>query len=300
MARRALLGLAILVGSETRVLVQGITGRQGSFHTEAMLRYGTRILAGVTPGKGGTHVHGVPVYDSVAEAVKTHPEINASIIFVPAAAAVDACYEAVDAGIGLIVVITDGIPTHSTMRLVRYASLRDVRLIGPNTPGVITPGECKLGIMPGEVFARGEVGIVSRSGTLTYEIAQNLTERGIGQSTCVGVGGDAVVGTGIIEILEMMRRDPQTGCVVLIGEIGGDAEERVAEYVRRENYPKPIVAYIAGRTAPPGKRMGHAGAIISLGMGDALTKMTRLREAGARVAETPAGVAEAVAQVMGR
>jgi len=294
------LGLAILVGSETRVLVQGITGRQGSFHTEAMLRYGTRILAGVTPGKGGTHVHGVPVYDSVAEAVKTHPEINASIIFVPAAAAVDACYEAVDAGIGLIVVITDGIPTHSTMRLVRYASLRGVRLIGPNTPGVITPGECKLGIMPGEVFARGEVGIVSRSGTLTYEIAQNLTERGIGQSTCVGVGGDAVVGTGIIEILEMMRRDPQTGCVVLIGEIGGDAEERVAEYVRRENYPKPIVAYIAGRTAPPGKRMGHAGAIISLGMGDALTKMTRLREAGARVAETPAGVAEAVAQVMGR
>jgi len=294
------LGLAILVGSETRVLVQGITGRQGSFHTEAMLRYGTRILAGVTPGKGGTHVHGVPVYDSVAEAVKTHPEINASIIFVPAAAAVDACYEAVDAGIGLIVVITDGIPTHSTMRLVRYASLRGVRLIGPNTPGVITPSECKLGIMPGEVFARGEVGIVSRSGTLTYEIAQNLTERGIGQSTCVGVGGDAVVGTGIIEILEMMRRDPQTGCVVLIGEIGGDAEERVAEYVRRENYPKPIVAYIAGRTAPPGKRMGHAGAIISLGMGDALTKMTRLREAGARVAETPAGVAEAVAQVMGR
>ncbi len=294
------MGLAILVGSETRVLVQGITGRQGSFHTEAMLRYGTRILAGVTPGKGGTHVHGVPVYDSVAEAVKTHPEINASIIFVPAAAAVDACYEAVDAGIGLIVVITDGIPTHSTMRLVRYASLRGVRLIGPNTPGVITPGECKLGIMPGEVFARGEVGIVSRSGTLTYEIAQNLTERGIGQSTCVGVGGDAVVGTGIIEILEMMRRDPQTGCVVLIGEIGGDAEERVAEYVRRENYPKPIVAYIAGRTAPPGKRMGHAGAIISLGMGDALTKMTRLREAGARVAETPAGVAEAVAQVMGR
>ncbi len=294
------MGLAILVGSQTRVLVQGITGRQGSFHTEAMLRYGTRILAGVTPGKGGTRVHGVPVYDSVAEAVKAHPEINASIIFVPAAAAVDACYEAVDAGIGLIVVITDGIPTHSTMRLVRYASLRGVRLIGPNTPGVITPGECKLGIMPGEVFARGEVGIVSRSGTLTYEIAQNLTERGIGQSTCVGVGGDAVVGTGIIEVLEMMRRDPQTGCVVLIGEIGGDAEERVAEYVRLENYPKPIVAYIAGRTAPPGKRMGHAGAIISLGMGDALTKMTRLREAGALVAETPSGVAEAVATVMGR
>lgn len=290
--------MAILVGSGTRVLVQGITGRQGSFHTEAMLRYGTRILAGVTPGKGGAQVHGVPVYDSVEEAVQAHPEINASIIFVPAAGAVDACYEAIEAGIRLIVLITEGIPTHDTMRLVRYASLRGVRIIGPNTPGVITPGECKLGIMPGDVFSRGSVGIVSRSGTLTYEIAQNLTEKGLGQSTCVGIGGDAVVGTGFIEILEMMRADPETRLVVLIGEIGGDAEERVAEYIRRENYDKPVVAYIAGRTAPPGKRMGHAGAIISLGMGDAQTKINRLSEAGVLVAETPAGVAEAAARLL--
>ncbi len=292
------MGLAILVGAGTRVLVQGITGRQGSFHTEAMLKYGTRILAGVTPGKGGAQVHGVPVYDSVEEAVQAHPEINASIIFVPATGAVDACYEAIEAGIRLIVLITEGIPTHDTMRLVRYASLRGVRIIGPNTPGVITPGECKLGIMPGDVFSRGSVGIVSRSGTLTYEIAQNLTEKGLGQSTCVGIGGDAVVGTGFIEILEMMRADPETRLVVLIGEIGGDAEERVAEYIRRENYDKPVVAYIAGRTAPPGRRMGHAGAIISLGMGDAQTKINRLNEAGVLVAETPAGVAEAAAKLL--
>jgi succinyl-CoA synthetase (ADP-forming) alpha subunit (EC 6.2.1.5) len=196
------------------------------------------------------------------------------------------------------VLITEGIPTHDTMRLVRYASLRGVRIIGPNTPGVITPGECKLGIMPGDVFSRGSVGIVSRSGTLTYEIAQNLTEKGLGQSTCVGIGGDAVVGTGFIEILEMMRADPETRLVVLIGEIGGDAEERVAEYIRRENYDKPVVAYIAGRTAPPGRRMGHAGAIISLGMGDAQTKINRLNEAGVLVAETPAGVAEAAAKLL--
>ncbi|MEM0382459.1 MAG: succinate--CoA ligase subunit alpha [Nitrososphaerota archaeon] len=290
--------MAILVDRNTRVLVQGITGRQGSFHTEQMLRYGTRVVAGVTPGKGGSEVHGVPVYDSVEEAVRRHPEINASIIFVPAAGAVDACYEAIEAGIGLLVPITEGIPTHWTMQLVRYASLRGVRIIGPNTPGVISPGECKLGIMPGSVFTRGPVGIISRSGTLTYEIAQNLTEKGIGQSTCVGIGGDAIVGTGFIEILELMARDPETRCVVLIGEIGGDAEERVAEYVVRENYPKPLVAYVAGRTAPPGKRMGHAGAIISLGVGDALTKMRRLREAGVRVAETPGEVAALVEEAL--
>lgn len=194
--------------------------------------------------------------------------------------------------------ITDGIPTHQTMQLVRYASLRGVRIIGPNTPGVITPGECKIGIMPGSVFKPGPVGVVSRSGTLTYEIAENLTAAGIGQSTCLGIGGDAVVGTGFIEILEMMREDRQTRCVVLIGEIGGDAEERVAEYIVREDYPKPLVAYVAGRTAPPGKRMGHAGAIISLGMGDALTKMRRLREAGVMVAEAPAEVARLVDEVL--
>ncbi|MCS7145088.1 MAG: succinate--CoA ligase subunit alpha [Nitrososphaerota archaeon] len=290
--------MAILVGRDTRVLVQGITGRQGSFHTLEMLRYGTRIVAGVTPGRGGSEVHGVPVYNYVEEAVRRNPGIDASIVFVPAAAAVDACYEAIDAGIRLIVVITDGIPTHQTMQLVRYASLRGVRIIGPNTPGVITPGECKIGIMPGSVFKPGPVGVVSRSGTLTYEIAENLTAAGIGQSTCLGIGGDAVVGTGFIEILEMMREDRQTRCVVLIGEIGGDAEERVAEYIVREDYPKPLVAYVAGRTAPPGKRMGHAGAIISLGMGDALTKMRRLREAGVMVAEAPAEVARLVDEVL--
>jgi len=290
--------LAILVDRNTRVLVQGITGRQGSFHSEAMLRYGTKIVAGVTPGKGGTTVHGVAVYDTVAEAVAEHPEINTSIVFVPAAQSVDACYEAIDAGIKLIVVITDGIPTHWTMQLVRYASLRGVRIIGPNTPGIITPGECKVGIMPGAVFSPGPVGVVSRSGTLTYEIAQALTERGIGQSTCLGIGGDAVVGTSFIQVFEMMRRDPMTRCVVLIGEIGGDAEERVAEYIVREKFEKPVVAYIAGRTAPPGKRMGHAGAIISLGVGDALTKMARLREAGVRVAETPGDVAKRVEEVL--
>lgn len=290
--------MAILVDHNTRVLVQGITGRQGSFHTAEMLKYGTRVVAGVTPGRGGSEVHGVPVYDSVEEAVRAHPEIDASIVFVPAAGAVDACYEAIESGIRLIVLITEGIPTHWTMQLVRYASLRGVRIIGPNTPGVITPGECKLGIMPGSVFTRGPVGIVSRSGTLTYEIAHSLSERGIGQSTCVGIGGDAVVGTGFIEILDLMGRDPQTRCVVLVGEIGGDAEERVAEYIVRENYPKPLVAYVAGRTAPPGKRMGHAGAIISLGMGDALTKMRRLREAGARVAETPGEVASLVEEAL--
>ncbi|MEM0482166.1 MAG: succinate--CoA ligase subunit alpha [Nitrososphaerota archaeon] len=290
--------MAILVDRNTRVLVQGITGRQGSFHTAEMLKYGTRVVAGVTPGRGGSEVHGVPVYDSVEEAVKVHTEIDASVVFVPAAGAVDACYEAIEAGIRLIVLITEGIPTHWTMQLVRYATLRGVRIIGPNTPGVITPGECKLGIMPGSVFTRGPVGIVSRSGTLTYEIAQNLSEKGIGQSTCVGIGGDAVVGTDFIEILDLMGRDPQTRCVVLVGEIGGDAEERVAEYIVRENYPKPLVAYVAGRTAPPGKRMGHAGAIISLGMGDALTKMRRLREAGAWVAETPGEIAGLVEGVM--
>jgi len=282
------------------VLVQGITGRQGSFHTLEMLRYGTRVVAGVTPGKGGSQVHGVPVYDSVEEAVSRHPEINASIVFVPAQAAVDACYEAIEAGIGLLVVITEGIPTHQTMELVRYASLRGVTIVGPNTPGVITPGECKLGIMPGSVFTRGPVGVVSRSGTLTYEVSQSLTERGLGQSTCVGIGGDAIVGTGFIDLLESMREDPETRCVVLIGEIGGDAEERVADYIVREGYPKPVVAYVAGKTAPPGKRMGHAGAVISLGMGDAFTKVERLRWAGVRVAETPGDVAPLVDEVLRR
>jgi succinyl-CoA synthetase alpha subunit len=279
--------LAVLVDGSTRVLVQGITGREGSFHTEAMIRYGTKVVAGVTPGKGGSSVHGVPVYDSVEEAMRAHPEINASIVFVPARFAPDAVYEAIDAGIGMIVVITEGIPIHEGIRLIRYARMRGVRVIGPNTPGVITPGECKLGIMPGHVFSRGRVGIVSRSGTLTYEVAMQLTSAGLGQSTCIGIGGDPVVGTDFIEVLELFRGDPGTDAVVLIGEIGGDAEERVARYVVETGYSKPIVAYVAGRTAPPGKRMGHAGAIISMGVGDAESKIRALSSAGIRVASTP-------------
>jgi succinyl-CoA synthetase alpha subunit len=279
--------LAVLVDRSTKVLVQGITGREGSFHTEAMIRYGTKVVAGVTPGKGGSSVHGVPVYDSVEEAMRAHPEINASIVFVPARFAPDAVYEAIDAGIGMIVVITEGIPIHEGIRLIRYARMRGVRVIGPNTPGVITPGECKLGIMPGHVFSRGRVGIVSRSGTLTYEVAMQLTSAGLGQSTCIGIGGDPVVGTDFIEVLELFRGDPGTDAVVLIGEIGGDAEERVARYVVETGYPKPIVAYVAGRTAPPGKRMGHAGAIISMGVGDAESKIRALTSAGIRVASTP-------------
>jgi succinyl-CoA synthetase alpha subunit len=279
--------LAVLVDGSTRVLVQGITGREGSFHTEAMIRYGTKVVAGVTPGKGGSSVHGLSVYDSVEEAMRAHPEINASIVFVPARFAPDAVYEAVDAGIGMIVVITEGIPIHEGIRLIRYARMRGVRVIGPNTPGVITPGECKLGIMPGHVFSRGRVGIVSRSGTLTYEVAMQLTSAGLGQSTCIGIGGDPVVGTDFIETLELFRQDPGTDAVVLIGEIGGDAEERVARYVVETGYPKPIVAYVAGRTAPPGKRMGHAGAIISMGVGDAESKIRALSSAGIRVASTP-------------
>jgi succinyl-CoA synthetase alpha subunit len=279
--------LAVLVDGSTRVLVQGITGREGSFHTEAMIRYGTKVVAGVTPGKGGSSVHGVPVYDSVEEAMRAHPEINASIVFVPARFAPDAVYEAIDAGIGMIVVITEGIPIHEGIRLIRYARMRGVRVIGPNTPGVITPGECKLGIMPGHVFSRGRVGIVSRSGTLTYEVAMQLTSAGLGQSTCIGIGGDPVVGTDFIEVLELFRGDPGTDAVVLIGEIGGDAEERVARYVVETGFPKPIVAYVAGRTAPPGKRMGHAGAIISMGVGDAESKIRALSSAGIRVASTP-------------
>ena len=279
--------MAVLVDGSARVLVQGITGREGSFHTEAMIRYGTKVVAGVTPGKGGSSVHGVPVYDSVEEAMRAHPEINASIVFVPARFAPDAVYEAIDAGIGMIVVITEGIPIHEGIRLIRYARMRGVRVIGPNTPGVITPGECKLGIMPGHVFSRGRVGIVSRSGTLTYEVAMQLTSAGLGQSTCIGIGGDPVVGTDFIEVLELFRGDPGTDAVVLIGEIGGDAEERVARYVVETGYPKPIVAYVAGKTAPPGKRMGHAGAIISMGVGDAESKIRALSSAGIRVASTP-------------
>jgi succinyl-CoA synthetase alpha subunit len=291
--------MAILVDANTHVLVQGITGRQGAFHTRAMLRYGTRVKAGVTPGKGGQSVEGVPVYDSVEEALANHPSINTSLIMVPAAYAADAVYEALDNGIKLVVIITEHVPVHDTLKFVRYASLQGARVIGPNCPGVITPGAAKVGIMPGHIFKQGGVGIVSRSGTLTYEIAYAVTLKGLGQSTCVGIGGDPVVGMDFIEVLEMFRKDPGTEAVVLIGEIGGDMEERAAAYIRETNYPKPVVAYIAGRTAPPEKRMGHAGAIISMGAGDAESKVKALTAAGVYVASTPSEVAEKLSKLQG-
>ncbi|MEM1769503.1 MAG: succinate--CoA ligase subunit alpha [Nitrososphaerota archaeon] len=290
--------MTILVNSNTRVLVQGITGREGAFHTKAMKEYGTKIVAGVTPGKGGSTVEGVPVYDSVGEAVRKHPEINASIIFVPARFAADAVYEAIDAGIELIVVITEGIPVHETMKFVKYAKMNGVTIIGPNCPGVISPAECKLGIMPGHVFSKGRVGIISRSGTLTYEIAYAMTRAGIGQSTSIGIGGDPIPGTSFIEALELFRDDVDTDAVVLIGEIGGDMEERATKYVVETGYEKPVVAYVAGRTAPPGKRMGHAGAIISMGVGDAQSKINAFREANIEVAELPSQIPEILRKVL--
>ncbi|BAN90163.1 succinate--CoA ligase subunit alpha [Aeropyrum camini] len=292
--------MAVLVDSGTRVLVQGITGREGSFHAKAMLDYGTKVVAGVTPGKGGSEVHGVPVYDSVKEAVAEHPEINTSIIFVPAPFAPDAVYEAVDAGIKLVVVITEGIPVHDTMRFVNYARQKGATVIGPNCPGVITPGQAKVGIMPGHIFREGGVAVVSRSGTLTYEISYMLTRQGIGQSTVVGIGGDPIVGLSFTEALRLFQQDPQTEALVLIGEIGGDMEERAAEMIKKGEFTKPVVAYIAGRTAPPEKRMGHAGAIIMMGAGTYEGKVKALREAGVEVAETPFEVPDLVRRALRR
>ena len=287
--------MAILVGSGTRAIVQGITGRQGSFHTKLMLDYGTNIVAGVTPGKGGQSVWGVPVYDTVREALAEH-DANASIIFVPARFARDAVIEAVEAGLELVVVITEHIPVRDTMEFLALARREGATIIGPNTPGIITPGECKLGVMPGHVFERGRVGMVSRSGTLTYEIAAQLTRAGLGQSTCLGIGGDPVVGLTFTEVLDMFERDDETEAVVLIGEIGGNLEELAAQYIAKTGYPKPVVAFIAGRTAPPGKRMGHAGAIIMGRAGTAQSKIEALERAGVRVARTPMEVAKLVAE----
>lgn len=282
--------MAILVNKETKAIVQGVTGRQGVFHTKLMLEYGTKIVAGTSPGKGGEMIEGIPVYDSVHEALKEH-DANASIIFVPAPFAKDAALEAMDAKLDPVVIITEGIPVHDELVMTRVANEKGVRIIGPNTPGVMTPGECKLGIMPGHVFTRGNVGIVSRSGTLTYEIAANLTSAGIGQSTCLGIGGDPVTGLDFVEVLEMFKDDAETECVAIIGEIGGNAEERVARYISETRFEKHVVAFIAGRTAPSGKRMGHAGAIISGSSGTADAKIEALREAGVDVASKPSDVA---------
>ena len=286
--------MGIIVDENTRVLVQGITGTQGSLHTRLMLEYGTNIVAGVTPGKGGAEFQGVPVYDTVKEAREKHSP-NASIIFVPAPFAADAAFEAVDGGIQTVVIITEHVPIKDSVALIAHARQAKATVIGPNTPGIITPGLCKLGIMPEHVFAPGSVGVASRSGTLTYEVAASLTKNHLGQSTCVGVGGDPVTGLNFIDVLELFRQDPQTKAVVLIGEIGGNIEELTAEYLSR-GYPKPVVAYVAGRSAPPEKRMGHAGAIIMGKSGTAENKIRAFENAGVKVAEKPSNVAALLAK----
>ncbi|MFQ5592648.1 MAG: succinate--CoA ligase subunit alpha [Anaerolineae bacterium] len=285
--------MSILVNKNTRLMVQGITGREGEFHTRQMIEYGTNVVAGVTPGRGGQEVAGVPVFDTVAQAVE-ETGANGSVIFVPARFAPDAILEAAGHGVPLVVCITEGIPALDMIDVVAYLDEKGTKLVGPNCPGLITPGECKAGIIPGNIVMPGPVGMVSRSGTLTYEVIWALTERGIGQSTCVGIGGDPVNGLRFIEVLDLFERDPQTEQIVLIGEIGGTAEEQAAEYIAA-NITKPVVAFVAGRTAPPGKRMGHAGAIISGGEGRAEDKIAAFEAAGVPVAEHPEQIAEIIA-----
>jgi len=288
--------MAVLCGKDTRLLVQGITGREGTFHTQQAVAYGTSVVAGVTPGKGGREVDGIPVFDSV-DGARRETGANASVIFVPPPFAADAIMEASAAGIELVVCITECIPTADMVRVWTSLQGRSTRLVGPNCPGVISPGACKIGIMPGAIHTPGPVGVVSRSGTLTYEAVGQLTGLGIGQSTCVGIGGDPIVGTDFIAMLELFEGDGQTEAIVMIGEIGGTAEEESAAFIR-ENVSKPVVAFIAGQTAPPGRRMGHAGAIISGGKGTAAEKMKTLREAGIEVVETPADIGVAAQRAL--
>jgi succinyl-CoA synthetase alpha subunit len=287
--------MSILVNKETRLVVQGITGREGAFHTEQMIAYGTKVVAGVTPGKGGGWAVGnVPIFDTVHEAVAA-TGANVSIIYVPAKFAPDAILEAADAGVALIVCITEGVPALDMLKVRAYLDHTPSRLIGPNCPGLITPGEAKVGIMPGHIHTRGDVGVVSRSGTLTYEVVYALTLRGIGQSSAVGIGGDPINGTSFVDCLTMFESDPETRQVVMIGEIGGSDEEKAAEFIAAK-MSKPVTAFIAGQTAPPGKRMGHAGAIISGGKGTAADKIAALEAAGVRVAKHPGEIAEMVAE----
>src|SRR5207247_307198 len=278
------------------LLVQGITGREGSFHAQQAIEYGTKVVAGVTPGKGGTTAAGVPVFNTVREA-REETGANVSVIFVPPPFAADAIMEAADAGLPLVICITEGIPTFDMVRVKQFLAGKATRLIGPNCPGVISPGKCKVGIMPGRIHLPGHVGVISRSGTLTYEAVGQLTALGIGQSTCVGIGGDPIIGTDFIDVLRLMNADSETHGIVLIGEIGGIAEEEAAEFVRA-NVKKPVVGFIAGRTAPPGRRMGHAGAIISGGKGTAADKIRALEAAGIKVAESPALIGETMQQSM--
>lgn len=288
--------MSILVDQNTKVIVQGITGTHGSFHTKQMLEYGTKIVAGVTPGKGGEKIEGVPVFNRMEEAVRK-TGADASVIYVPARFAPEAIREAVASGIRLVVCITEGIPALEMARLKEELKKKPVRLIGPNCPGIITPSECKIGIMPGYIHKRGPVGVLSRSGTLTYEAVWQLTTRGIGQSTCIGIGGDAIVGMSFVEGLELFEKDPETRAILLIGEIGGTAEEEAAQVIE-DKISKPVIAFVAGQTAPPGKRMGHAGAIIGGSSERAQDKIDELRSAGVHVAESPARIGEAVEQVL--
>lgn len=288
--------MGILINKDIRVVCQGITGKAGSFHAERMLEYGTRLVAGVTPGKGGAMHHGIPVFDNVLDAV-TKTGANASVIYVPAPFAADAIIEAADAGIELVVCITEGIPTMDMVKVKKYLSHKQTRLIGPNCPGIITPGACKIGIMPGYIHKPGQVGVVSRSGTLTYEAVWQLTQRDIGQSTCLGIGGDPIIGTDFVEVLRLFQEDPETQAIVMIGEIGGSAEEEAAGIIQKE-ITKPVIGFIAGRTAPQGKRMGHAGAIITGGKGTAASKIDVLKNAGVTIADSPADIGDTVARLL--
>jgi succinyl-CoA synthetase alpha subunit len=288
--------MSILVDEKTRVVVQGITGNEGLFHTRQMVEYGTKVVAGVTPGKGGQRIEGIPVFNTVMGAVK-ETSANASAIFVPPAFAADAILEAADAGVSIIVCLTEGIPTLDMVTVKKVLKEKGSKLIGPNTPGIISPGKCKIGVMAGYIHKPGKVGIISRSGTLTYEVVDQLTKKGIGQSTCVGIGGDQIIGLNYVDLLDLFEKDPQTKAVIMIGEIGGTAEEEAAQFIKK-NVSKPVVAFIAGLTAPPGRRMGHAGAIIAGGKGTAKEKMEVLEKAGVKVVRNPALVGEEIEGIL--
>jgi succinyl-CoA synthetase alpha subunit len=289
--------MSVLVDDDTRVVVQGITGGEGKFHTEQMMEYGTNVVAGAVPGKGGQEVAGVPVYDTVQQAAREE-DADASVVFVPPAFAGDALFEAVDADVDLVVAITEGIPTQDVSRVYRRLNETDTYMIGPNCPGIITPGEAKLGILPGNIFSSGNVGLVSRSGTLTYQVVDSLTDRGLGQSTAIGIGGDPIIGTDFVDALELFENDPDTHAIAMCGEIGGEDEEEAARYIG-EHMDTPVVGFIAGRTAPPGKRMGHAGAIVSgSGTGTAQSKINALEDNGAPVGDTPEEVVDHIEDLL--